>query len=128
MTDPVDTRSFPAQSSSLRDIRRWIEDAGRLSLDPGELNDLKLAVTEACANAVRHSGSTSFVVSVDRSDGCIEVTVHDEGVFREALAPFDGDDAHRGLSLIAQVVDEFSVRPGTRESKGTTVRMRKCPA
>ena len=121
------TRAFPAKPSSLRAVRRWLQIEVQDDLSGDDLEDLQLAVTEACANSIRHSGSPRFVVSVDRSERCIEVTVQDDGVFNEGWSDTD-DDSHRGLALIDAVVDDVWMQRGTTTSRGTVLRMRKCPA
>jgi serine/threonine-protein kinase RsbW len=121
------TSAFPAEASSLSAVRRWLQVEVQDALYGDDLEDLKLAVTEACANAIRHSGSARFIVSVARSERCVEVTVEDHGVFNDGPAMSDGD-SHRGLALIDAVVDEVWIQRGTTVSKGTVLRMRKCPA
>ena len=121
------TRAFPAEPSSLSAVRRWLQIEVQDDLGGDDLEDLRLAVTEACANAIRHSGSARFIVSVDRSERCIEVTVQDEGIFNDGWSDTD-DDSHRGLALIDAVVDEVWMQRGTTTSRGTVLRMRKCPA
>ena len=49
------------------------------------LEDLKLAITEACANAVLHSGTQEIRISVRLVDSCVEVVVEDDGIYRELL-------------------------------------------
>lgn len=127
MSEIVATRSFRSDPSSLSAVRRWLQKEVQDNLDDDALDDLQLAVTEACANAIRHSGSARFIVAVDRSDRCTEVTVKDEGVFDEGGSQTD-DDAHRGLALIDAVVDDVWMQRGTSASRGTVLRMRKCPA
>jgi serine/threonine-protein kinase RsbW len=119
-------RSFPAQSSALRQVRRLVEAEAAVSLPDAAVHDLLLAVTEACSNAVRHSGTQRFVVTVSPAGGCVEVSVEDDGIFLDARSPTDGDEGHRGLDLIDALVDAVSLRRGTESRRGTTVRMRKC--
>ena len=98
------------------------------------LADLKLAVTEACGNAVRHAyaaeGGVVRVVYVVDPDA-IEISVEDDGsgvAFEELpddpLAEDDLAESGMGLAIIRAVTDELVVteRPGAR---GTLVRMRK---
>jgi anti-sigma regulatory factor (Ser/Thr protein kinase) len=118
--------TYAAEASTLRSIRERVEETcGRL-LSSTECEDLKVAVTEACANAVLHSGTQEFRVTISELDDCIEVVVEDDGVYRSTPAPVDGDSkSHRGLLLMAAMVDDLRLRRGT-ESAGTQVRLRKC--
>jgi serine/threonine-protein kinase RsbW len=127
MADEVVRLSFPADPSTLSQIRARVEEiAGRL-LSPEECEDLKVAVTEACANAVLHSGTEEFRVTITSLPDCIEVLVEDDGVYRTTPAPVDGDaKGHRGLLLMAAMVDDLRLRPGTANA-GTQVLLRKCP-
>ncbi len=98
------------------------------------LADLKLAVTEACGNAVRHAYSSDRgVVRIvyDVRPDVIEIRVEDDGGGLSDLRepePFDLEDdlaeSGMGLAIIQAVVDEFDVE-GRAEGAGTLVRMRK---
>jgi anti-sigma regulatory factor (Ser/Thr protein kinase) len=118
-----------AESAELRTLRHQIDVWAGPFLPEPALQDLKLAITEACANAVVHSGTQEIRISVQFVDSCIEVVVEDDGIYRELLTSVDGDsDAHRGLALMAALVDDLTLYPGTASSAGTTVHMRKCLA
>lgn len=128
MNDVRAARVFPSGSSwVLRDIRAFVESSARSLLPPESIEDLKLAVTEAAANALRHSGTDEVRVSIDVDEGCVNVVVEDDGVYQATLKAVDGDlEGHRGFAIIAAMVDEFSVRRGTGAGSGTVVRMLKC--
>jgi anti-sigma regulatory factor (Ser/Thr protein kinase) len=120
-------RSFPADRDVLRDVRRFVAaEVGRLDF-PDFVPDLQLAVTEACANAILHSGTDEMRVSVESTGPCLQITVEDDGVYKQSLPlpELDGE-GHRGLQLMVALVDDVSVRRGTEEQAGTTVRLRKC--
>ena len=120
---------IPAESAELRALRRQIDVWAGPYLPEAALQDLKLAITEACANAVLHSGTQEIRISVRFVDDCVEVVVEDDGIYRELLSSADDDsDAHRGLALMAALVDDLTLYPGTESRAGTTVRMRKCLA
>jgi anti-sigma regulatory factor (Ser/Thr protein kinase) len=128
MADVDAARVFPSGSSGvLRDIRAFVERTAGPLLPVDSIEDLKLAVTEAASNALRHSGSDQVRVSIDVDDGCVDVVVEDDGVYQATLKAVDGDlEGHRGFAIIAAMVDEFSVRRGTDAGSGTVVRMLKC--
>jgi serine/threonine-protein kinase RsbW len=118
--------SYPTSPVTLRDIRDAVDEAAGRLLPPGALEDLKLAVTEACANAVLHSGSPEFRVTITVYDGCVEVVVEDDGVYRSVPTSVDGAKVHRGLLLMASMVDDLTLHRGTSSEAGTQVRLRKC--
>ena len=125
---PEDTirLTYPALASQLSDIRERVEQVGGRLLSPTECEDLKLAVTEACANAVLHSGTQEVRVTIIVTSACVEVVVEDDGVYRSTPAKVDGPGVHRGLLLMAAMTDDFSLHRGTTSQVGTTVRLRKC--
>jgi serine/threonine-protein kinase RsbW len=111
-----------ALSSLLRQRSAFSEDA---------VADLKLALTEACSNSVRHaydhdSGKVhlSFSVKPDR----VVLEIRDEGAgFHEddadcpeckAYTLPGGESGGMGISIIRAVVDEFDLQ---RPSEGGTV-------
>ena len=128
MSSPLEL-VIPAESAELRALRRRIDVWAGPYLSDADLQDLKLAITEACANAVLHSGTEEIRVSVRFVDSCIEMVVEDDGIYRELLTSVEDDsDAHRGLELMGALVDDLTLYPGTASRAGTTVRMRKCLA
>jgi serine/threonine-protein kinase RsbW len=110
----------------LSDVRRFVTvEAERRSFEEF-VQDLQLAVTEACSNAMRHSGTSEIRVGVSLVGSCLEITVQDDGVYRPMPASSPDGEGHRGLYLMAAVVDDFSLRRGRPEKPGTTVRLVKC--
>jgi serine/threonine-protein kinase RsbW len=101
-------------------------------MDDGTLADLKLAVTEACGNAVRHAQPSEHgVVRVDFDveDGTIEIRVEDAGPGIGSGSPPDDErdelaESGMGLAIIRALVDDFEIRGG-EGGRGTVVRMRK---
>jgi serine/threonine-protein kinase RsbW len=132
MSEPVVRLSFPAKPDYLLLARLALSGVARtLPLDDEQLADLKLAVTEACGNAVRHAYSEEsgpvgvvFLVSDDR----LVMIVEDQGQGMElpatpepAAAPLEGG---MGMTIIGTIVDELVVEPGA-DGRGTVVRMTK---
>ncbi|HSI97289.1 MAG TPA: ATP-binding protein, partial [Gaiellaceae bacterium] len=100
-------------------------------MDEEVLADLKLAVTEACGNAVRHAYAggegrvdVSLVIAPDR----LEMIVADEGTGLgdpiEDLAERESFEGGMGMAIIRAVVDELEVRDGAH-GRGTVVHMTK---
>ena len=123
MDEATVTRAFDAQSGSvLADVRRFVaEKGGGVPIE--FLQDLQLAVTEACANAILHSGTDEIRVSITLAGSCLEVVVEDDGTYRAKL---DDAEGHRGMFLMSALVDQLSLRPGTVPGAGTVVRLVKC--
>jgi serine/threonine-protein kinase RsbW len=121
-------RSFDARPAVLREIRMYVREQASGAGLPTELtDDLVLAVSEACTNAVLHSGSDQLHVGFNQDHGCVEFEIRDEGVFnrRIPMPEFEGTQGH-GIPLMIALMDEVSIREGTKRRGGTRVRLRKC--
>lgn len=96
--------------------------AAALSLPPQQVDDVKLAVTEACTNVIRHAYREAvgpLSVNAGTEDGMLVVTVEDEGV---GLKPRPDDpSAGLGLPLMAAVAQRVEIEQGRR--RGTRIRM-----
>lgn len=135
MTDQV-VLTFPAKPDYLLLARLTLSGIARkLPLDDELLADLKLAVTEACGNAVRHAysdaqGDVSVVFRIE--DGRLLVTVEDRGDGIRAPDALAADEEElpgplergMGMPIIRAIVDELAVEKGT-DGRGTVVRMVK---
>lgn len=135
MAEAVVRLRFPAKADYLLLARLALAGLARsLPVDQEVLADLKLAVTEACGNAVRHaygagdgSVGVAFVVAGDR----LEMIVEDQGS-GIALPPLDAEwaasgplpEGGMGMAIIRAIVDELEVRDGA-DGQGTVVHMTK---
>jgi len=127
--EPEVARSFPSEPKMLAEIRRFVAEELERHSFRSFRDDLLLAVTEACSNAIRHSGTKEIHVSITPLGTCLEITVADDGVYDTRIPnpELDGE-GHRGIHLMASVVDTFSLRQGTAARPGTTVNLVKCRA
>jgi serine/threonine-protein kinase RsbW len=133
MNDAVVRLTFPAKPDYLLLARLALAGLARsVPIDPELLADLKLAVTEAAGNAVRHAYgpdegpvSVAFVAAGDR----LEMIVEDRGSgldpaeLREFRAA-DRVDGGMGMAIIRELVDDVDVRAG-EGGRGTVVHMTK---
>jgi serine/threonine-protein kinase RsbW len=127
MSEPV-TETFPALPSALYEVRKFVRrEAEAAALSADGVNDLVLAVSEACANVVLHSGSEDIEVTLRPADDCLEVVIRDRGVFirRVPIPELDKTRGH-GIPLMMALMDEVGVSEGTDHKPGTTVRLVKC--
>jgi serine/threonine-protein kinase RsbW len=136
MAEPVVRLSFPAKADYLLLARLALSGIARdLDLDAELVADLKLAVTEACGNAIRHAypGSSgvvavAYVLGGDR----LQMIVEDQGagIAPDALSRQEPKEAGAlpegamGMSIIRAIVDELDITRGANE-RGTVVRMTK---
>ncbi|MHB8690263.1 MAG: ATP-binding protein [Solirubrobacteraceae bacterium] len=98
--------------------------AAASAVDPGLLDDLRTAVSEACNNVVLHAypnGSGPLMVSVRASQHSVEAVICDEGTGIRALSASEHDGNGVGLAVMAALADraEFLERP----EGGTAVRL-----
>lgn len=136
MSDTVVRLRFPARPEYLLLARLALSGIAReLPVDDEVVADLKLALTEACGNAVRHGyvdgdGDVDVVFAID--DERIAMTVEDRG---DGIRPADTPDVRSlvasgqaeggmGMSIIRAIVDELDVGSGA-DGRGTVVRMVK---
>jgi serine/threonine-protein kinase RsbW len=127
MADVRSARSFPPEARVLSEIRRYVGSEIERHSFRSFKDDLLLAVTEACSNAIRHSGTREIRVAIFPVGSCLEITVSDDGVYRPLVpAPELDGEGHRGIHLMAAVVDDFSLHQGTPSRPGTTVSLVKC--
>jgi signal transduction histidine kinase len=98
--------------------------AEALSISPAVTDMLVLAVSEAAANAIRHSGSSTFEVLLHGDDSALVVEIHDRGWFHAREAERDGP-GHYGFHLMRAAFDQVEVRRGTAQQPGTQVRLLK---
>jgi anti-sigma regulatory factor (Ser/Thr protein kinase) len=129
MSEHVIRLSFPAKPDYLLLARLALSGIGRTTPVSDELlADLKLALTEACGNCVRHAypdGQGDVSVAYVFDGAAIEMVVEDQGIGLDATrAPAPTDESGMGVPIIRTVVDELEIRPGA-DGRGTIVRMTK---
>ena len=129
---------FPARPEYLVLGRLVLTGLSRAQpMEDDTLSDLKLALTEACSNSVRHAytaGKPGAVnVEYELGEGYLAVQIEDEGPGFDpdsAGKAFDADtldEGGLGLAIIRAVSDECEVRPG-REGRGSCLRfVRRLP-
>ncbi len=130
MTSEAVQLRFPARADLLLARLAVTGVARRMALGRTEVADLKLAVTEACSNAVRHAyspaGSGEIELELLASDDRLDLVVADHGAGIALPVPPPPKPSERGgmgFAIIRAVVDELEVRPGG--DGGTVLHMTK---
>ena len=99
-------------------------------LEDETVNDLKLAVTEACTNSVRHAyGDTSGSVDIvyELHDDRLVVEVSDDGTGFDPNRLEDSGELTEGglgIAIIRALVDEFEVSERS-DGRGSSLRFVK---
>ena len=113
---------LPAEPKTLaqvrRILRRWLVERGA---DEGDVAEVTIAVSEACANAIEHAyppAPADFQLDAWGTNGEITVAVRDTGKWR----PPRGQNRGRGLSIIIAAMDDVQI---DRMENGTEVLMRR---
>jgi anti-sigma regulatory factor (Ser/Thr protein kinase) len=111
---PTDVRlSLPAQPDSLGVIRHVLGAfAEALRLPPDLVEDIRLAVTEACTNVVRHAYDSEATGPIDvimrPNRDRLEIVISDRG---RGIAPSpDLEGPGLGLPLIAALADSVELQ------------------
>ncbi|GGY00619.1 anti-sigma factor RsbA family regulatory protein [Streptomyces minutiscleroticus] len=115
--------TFSYEAEDLPRVRHFaVEQAVRLGLTGGRLQDAQLAVAELTTNSVLHGGGRG-TLAIWAHDGQVVVEVRDAGHLSDPLAgrrpPQPRQIGGRGLMLVHYVSDLVRVHTGT---EGTTVR------
>ena len=124
---PVVQLDLPARPEGVGVVRQALTGlADGLALDATVLADAKMAVTEACTNAVIHAygdrDDGRFGVHMYADDIQLTVVVRDEGIgIAEDEEERSAGALGLGLPLIAALSDAFELRGGP--GGGTEVRM-----
>ncbi len=118
--------SIPAKAEYIALCRLALTGLAQVrAVEPEALADLKLALTEACSNSIRHAyeeGRAGVVdIRYELNGEKLAVEVADEGTGFDALAP-DGredalDEGGLGIAIIRAVTDELAIESHARGSR-----------
>lgn len=106
--DPI-VLELPSSSEYVLLARLVVSCVGQLAeFEPEDVYDLKLAVTEAATNVIRHAAVDSFQIEYRILPRLVEITVADEGggFDVEKLAGRPGEHGGFGIAVIRSLVDE----------------------
>lgn len=93
-----------------------------------DIEDLKVAISEACTNAIKHSLDDRFIIiySMIENGLTIEIIDNGKGYDRSDVSEPDIDnlkESGMGLFIIESLMDEVIVE--SQEGKGTSIKMTK---
>jgi serine/threonine-protein kinase RsbW len=105
--------------------------ASKVGFDIEAIDDIKVAVSEACTNIILHAQSGAdhnYEVIIDIEESNLAITVEDAGIgfgLEEYVAPVPGESCGSGLGIfiIRALMDEVDIQ--TEMGVGTKIRMSK---
>jgi serine/threonine-protein kinase RsbW len=131
MTHPV-RLTIPARAEYIGLTRLALIGLSRVRGFPDDLlADLKLAITEACSNCVRHAypdGAGTVEIVYELRPDRLVVEVADDGAgFDPSGSGEAGDELSEGglgIAIIRAIADAFEIGP-TRNGRGSRLRFEK---
>ena len=123
--------TIPAKAEYITLGRLALAGISHLRPVPDEtLHDLKLALTEACTNSIRHAyaaggeGTVQIVYELDDERISIEVTDEGEGFMLDEASEADRlSESGLGIAIIRALADELEIEPG--DGRGSRLRFVK---
>lgn len=102
--------------------------ASKMGFTLDDIEDLKVSISEACTNAIKHSKEMNFEVNFYMYDDRLTVEVKDKGIGYDVDAVSEPDPNNPktsglGLFIIKTLMDEVDVC--TCNEKGTIIKMTK---
>ena len=102
--------------------------ANKVGFSLDDIEDIKVAVSEACTNAIKHSLDDKFLVQFTILENGLSIEVQDKGTGYdvESLQEPDLENPKEGglwLFIIKTLMDEVNTVSNTDE--GTTIKMTK---
>jgi serine/threonine-protein kinase RsbW len=123
VSDPI-SLTLPSSPGYVLLARLVVAQVGRIAgFRPEDIYDLKLAVTEAATNVIRHAAVESYEIEYRVWLRAVEITVIDTGSgFNVAdLARVPDGQGGFGLAVIRNLVDELVL--DSTEGSGTRLKM-----
>jgi serine/threonine-protein kinase RsbW len=122
----IEEFDVPGQPDMLSYIRAKAADFARaLPFTEDQIDDIRLAVGEACSNAIRHGSNRDWCrvgVRMERRKDSIDIVISDRGCgfdpneVRSSM-PEDFRENGRGIAFMVALMDEVDfqlTKPGTR--------------
>ncbi|CEH36068.1 ATP-binding protein [Romboutsia lituseburensis] len=102
--------------------------ANKIGFSIDDIEDMKVAVSEACTNAIKHSNDDIFYITYTMLENGLTIEISDkgEGYNIENIPQPDLENPKEnglGLFIIQTLMDDVSIE--SIENQGTTIKMTK---
>ena len=120
---------LPAKSEYVSTARLTASSVStRAGFNIDEVEDIKVAVSEACTNAIKHSSDEKFYVTFELLENGLTIEIEDKGTGydMDCIAEPDLSNPKEnglGLFIIRTLMDEVSTT--SKNNQGTIVKMTK---
>lgn len=119
-------KSFPADQKSLSIVRDFVRTQSEGSMLPqARMDELVLAVSEACALILRHSLDPVIMLSWELGGHAIAVTIEDQGVFEPWIGR--SEVQHGEFGLMEELVDQVEVSSDEQTGRRRVRLLKKVP-
>ena len=125
-TIKMEITANPAYVSIIRLTTSGIANKVGFCMD--DIEDLKVAVSEACTNAIKHSSDDRFTIIYTMIKNGLTIEIIDNGNGYDTSSINEPDienlkESGMGLFIIEALMDEVSIE--SQEGKGTSIKMTK---
>ena len=125
-TIKMEITANPAYVSIIRLTTSGIANKVGFCMD--DIEDLKVAVSEACTNAIKHSSDDRFTIIYTMTENGLTIEIIDNGNGYDTSSINEPDienlkESGMGLFIIEALMDEVSIE--SQEGKGTSIKMTK---
>lgn len=102
--------------------------ANKIGFSVDDIEDLKVAVSEACTNAIKHSEDEKFSITFNILENGLNIEIKDSGKGYDTSSISIPDlekpkESGLGLFIIQALMDDVSME--SKEGEGTTIKMTK---
>ena len=125
-TIKMEITANPAYVSIIRLTTSGIANKVGFCMD--DIEDLKVAVSEACTNAIKHSSDDRFTIIYTMIENGLTIEIIDNGNGYDTSSINEPDienlkESGMGLFIIEALMDEVSIE--SKEGIGTSIKMTK---
>ncbi len=122
--------TVPADSSNISVVRMTASSiANRIGFNIEEVDDVKIAISEACTNVIKHSRVDTFDLLFAQGNNFLEIEIKDQGTgynvsnLKEPDLCGERENGGLGIFIIKMLMDEVVI--DSSSDRGTTIYMKK---